>query len=83
MITFALRLARQVRVLLLFAGACATAAAFCAPLAPDRLKVPEGFRVELLTDAVPNARAMTLGRYADGCGVVYVGSMREGKVYVV
>ena len=49
----------------------------------DRLKVPKGFVVELLTDAVPGARAMTLGRYADGKGVLYVGSMGAGKVYAV
>jgi glucose/arabinose dehydrogenase len=60
-------------------GAAASAAAF----APDRLTVPKGFQIELLTDAVPNARAMTLGRFADGKGVVYVGSMGEGKVYAV
>jgi glucose/arabinose dehydrogenase len=54
-----------------------------AAVAPERLRVPKGFQIELLTDAVPNARAMTLGRYADGQGVVYVGSMREGKVYAV
>jgi glucose/arabinose dehydrogenase len=32
---------------------------------------------------VPSARAMTLGRFADGRGVVYVGSMGAGKVYAV
>ena len=54
-----------------------------AALAPDQLQVPAGFRIELLTDAVPNARALTLGRYAQGKGVVYVGSMSAGKVYAV
>ena len=63
-------------------------ALFCASLAnaavpPERLRVPPGFRIELLTDAVPNARAMTLGRFADGKGVIYVGSMGEGKVYAL
>ena len=49
----------------------------------DKLRAPPGFRVELLTDAVPNARAMTLGRQgADGSGIVYVGS-NSGKVYAV
>ncbi len=49
----------------------------------DKLRAPAGFRVELLTDAVPNARAMTLGRQgSDGTGVVYVGSNR-GAVYAV
>ena len=71
----------------LFFAACAIAfvhiAAHAAALAPQRLVVPPGFQIELLTDAVPNARAMTLGRYADGKGVLFVGSMGEGKVYAV
>ena len=49
----------------------------------DQLRAPDGFRVELLTDAVPNARQMTLGRSADGKGIVYVGSASAGKVYAV
>jgi len=49
----------------------------------DKLRVPAGFRVELLTDAVPNARQMTLGRSGDGKGIVYVGSASAGKVYAV
>ena len=49
----------------------------------DKLRVPPGFRVELVTDDVPNARAMALGRYADGRGVLYVGSLQAGKVYAV
>ncbi len=49
----------------------------------DKLRAPPGFRVELLTDAVPNARAMTLGRQgSDGAGIAYVGS-RAGSVYAV
>jgi glucose/arabinose dehydrogenase len=61
--------------------ACAGGAHAAMP--PETLRVPQGFQIELLTDAVPNARAMTLGRYADGRGVVYVGSMGAGKVYAV
>ena len=61
--------------------ACAGGAHAAMP--PESLRVPQGFQIELLTDAVPNARAMTLGRYADGRGVVYVGSMGAGKVYAV
>ena len=49
----------------------------------DRLRLPPGFKIGLLTDAVPNARQMTLGRYADGRGVLYVGSMAAGNVYAV
>jgi glucose/arabinose dehydrogenase len=48
----------------------------------DKLRVPAGFRVELLTDAVPNARQMALGRHDGSQGVVYVGSS-AGKVYAV
>jgi len=63
-------------------GVFACAAAQSAPQF-DKLRAPAGFRVELLTDAVPNARQMTLGRSADGKGIVYVGSAGAGKVYAV
>ncbi len=59
------------------------AAAFAAPAPPERLRVPKGFQIEVLTDAVPNARGMALGRFNGDTGVVYVGTMREGKVYAV
>jgi glucose/arabinose dehydrogenase len=49
----------------------------------DKLRAPPGFRVELLTDAVPDARQMTLGRHGDGKGIVYVGSASAGRVYAV
>ena len=73
------RFARSLGCVLAVVSAQASAAA--APA--DRLRVPPGFKIELLTDDVPNARAMTLGRYADGKGVLYVGSMGAGKVYAV
>ena len=60
-----------------------TRPAVAAPAAPERLRVPKGFQIEVLTDAVPNARGMTLGRFTGDRGVVYVGTMREGKVYAV
>ena len=41
--------------------------------------LPAGFRIELVTDAVPNARQMALGRSADGKSVVYVGSAQRGQ----
>lgn len=47
------------------------------------IKLPAGFHMELLTDRVPDARAMTLGRYNAGRGVLFVGSSRAGKVYAV
>lgn len=57
--------------------------AHAAPAPPERLRVPAGFQIELLTDAVPSARAMSLGRFADGKGVLYVGGAWAGKVYAV
>ncbi len=56
---------------------------FAAKLRLDELHLPAGFQIEVLTGAVPNARQMTLGRYANGHGVIYVGSMGAGKVYAV
>ena len=52
-----------------------------AAVALDKLRLPPGFRIELVTDAVPNARQMALGRSADGKSTVYVGSRSAGKVY--
>ena len=52
-----------------------------AAVALDKLRLPPGFRIELVTDAVPNARQMALGRSADGRSTVYVGSRSAGKVY--
>ncbi len=58
-------------------------AASAAGLPLDKLRLPPGFKIEVLTNAVPSARAMALGRFAaDGRGVVYVGS-GAGKVYAV
>ena len=69
-------IAAVVGMALLAGGAAATAA----PV--ERLRVPPGFRIEVLTDAVPNARALALGRFEGDRGVVYVGS-RAGAVYAV
>jgi len=49
------------------------------PLPLGQLKLPPGFSIELLA-RVPNARQMALGETAAG-RVLYLGSMREGKVY--
>ncbi len=43
------------------------------------LKVPDGFQLHLLTDAVPGARSLAV----DNEGTVYVGSLNEGKVYAI
>ena len=66
----------------MLAGLLAVGGAAAAPQV-EKLRAPSGFQVELLTDAVPNARQMTLGRNGDGKGVVYVGSAQAGKVYAV
>jgi len=67
------------------AGAALIGASIAVNAAPqiDKLRAPPGFRVELLTDAVPNARQMTLGRSGDGKSIVYVGSASAGAVYAV
>jgi len=64
-------------------GACVSPSARAAGVHLELLHAPPGFHVELLTDAVPNAREMALGRFVAGKGVLYVGSMQEGKVYAV
>lgn len=43
------------------------------------IRLPEGFRISLLTDKVPGARSMTL----TAGGTLFVGSIGEGKVYAV
>lgn len=45
----------------------------------DRIKLPPGFRIEQVTDQVPDARAMTFSP----AGTLYVGSRGAGKVYAV
>lgn len=45
----------------------------------NKIKLPDGFHIEVFSDAVPDARSMTLG--ADG--TVYVGTRKEGKVYAL
>ncbi len=43
------------------------------------IKVPPGFNVSIFADNVPNVRTLAYGDQ----GIVYAGSMREGKVYAV
>lgn len=45
----------------------------------DKLTLPEGFKIALYADDVPNARALALGER----GTVFVGSRSEGKVYAL
>ena len=57
----------------------ATQAVAGEPLPMEKLRLPPGFSIEVLA-RVPNARQMALGETAAG-RVLYVGSMREGKVF--
>ena len=70
------------RALVALAGVLASFAALAA-LPIEKLRVPAGFRVELVTDAVANARQMALGRHDGAQSIVYVGSAGAGKVYAV
>jgi len=70
------------RALVVAAGVLASVAACGAPQI-EKLRVPAGFRVELVTDAVPNARQMALGRHDAAQAIVYVGTAGTGKVYAV
>ena len=45
----------------------------------EKLNLPEGFKIEVYADDVPNARHMVRGDK----GTLFVGSMREGKVYAI
>ncbi|MHA7129090.1 PQQ-dependent sugar dehydrogenase [Algoriphagus namhaensis] len=45
----------------------------------DRLKLPEGFKIELWAADVPNARSLALSP----SGVVFVGNRQEDKVYAL
>jgi glucose/arabinose dehydrogenase len=45
----------------------------------DALIVPPGFRVEVFSDSVPNARAMVLGER----GTLFVGTRDDGRVFAV
>jgi len=56
----------------------ATALPALAALPVDRIKVPPGFRIEVLSNAVPSARAMALSPK----GVLYIGSL-DGHVYAL
>src|SRR5262245_37998583 len=63
--------------LLLLVPALACAAAGKPQL--DRIKLPPGFSISVYSDAVPGARSLAQSPR----GIVYVGSMGEGKVYAL
>jgi glucose/arabinose dehydrogenase len=44
----------------------------------DSIRLPEGFRIEMFADDVPNARSMALGEKT-----LFVGTRAEGKVYAI
>lgn len=57
-------------------------AAACAENSAERLAklhVPEGFKLSLFAEGIPDARSMALGED----GAVYVGTRTEGKVYAL
>ncbi|MDX1570661.1 MAG: PQQ-dependent sugar dehydrogenase [Xanthomonadales bacterium] len=62
-----------------FLGLLAASLAWSADLPLDKIRLPEGFKIEVYADNVPNARQMAWGDR----GVLFVGSRREGKVYAV
>ena len=70
------------RSLIALAFACASPLAHAA-LPLDTIKLKPGFRIELVTDRVPNAREMALGPVVDGRATLFVGSQRAGNVYAV
>ncbi|HMK14401.1 MAG TPA: PQQ-dependent sugar dehydrogenase [Burkholderiales bacterium] len=74
--TFMLCITNTLVLLLLALCCCFNATARELPL--DKIKLPPGFAISIYAE-VPGARSMTLG--ADG--TVFVGAMREGKVYAV
>ncbi|MCZ6709669.1 MAG: PQQ-dependent sugar dehydrogenase [Gammaproteobacteria bacterium] len=45
----------------------------------DKLRLPSGFAISVLTDKVDNARQLALG----DSGTLFVGTQREGKVYAI
>ncbi len=65
--------------LLLTAGCATESSAVVARKAADFLRVPAGFRAEILVDNVPNARSMVLSDR----GTLFVGTISGGTVYAV
>lgn len=57
----------------------ATTARSGAALPVENLRLPPGFHIEILSDAVPNARQLAL----DAHGTLYAGSRRAGRVYAI
>jgi glucose/arabinose dehydrogenase len=66
---------------LIILGIVFFAAAFnaCAAIQLDKIKLPPGFEISVVTDKVPVARGMTFGNK----GTLFVGSFNPGVVYAV
>ncbi len=72
----------NIRMLLAVATAAAAPLAHSAT-ALDSIKLPPGFRIELVSDRVPGAREMALGPFDGGRATLFVGTQGAGKVYAV
>ncbi|WP_420992847.1 PQQ-dependent sugar dehydrogenase [Cupriavidus sp. 30B13] len=55
------------------------AAAAADALPVDQIRLPPGFRIDVLSQAVPEARGMTLSP----AGTLFIGTRGEGKVYAI
>lgn len=75
-----MRIAAWVVILIGAALACVPQLATARDALPiERLSLPQGFHVEVLSDQVPGARGMTLGPR----GTLFVGSRAQGNVYAI
>jgi glucose/arabinose dehydrogenase len=72
---YVIRLCAAIAALMMLAPA---SAADQPPLPLEKLQLPPGFKIELVA-RVPNAREMVLGKN----NVLYIGSMKEGKVHAL
>jgi glucose/arabinose dehydrogenase len=70
---------RLVRVLSFLLPAFFTGAIQAQSLPLDKIKLPPGFEISVFADKLPGARSLALGPG----NVLYVGSMRPGRVYAV
>ncbi len=66
---------RLLTALALWTATCQSAAA----LPVEKLRLPPGFQIEVLSDQVPNARQLAMG----SGGTLYAGSRRAGRVYAI
>ncbi|WP_150576940.1 PQQ-dependent sugar dehydrogenase [Pandoraea aquatica] len=75
-----MRIAARTVMLICAALACAPQLATARDALPiERLSLPQGFYVEVLSDQVPGARGMALGPK----GTLFVGSRAQGNVYAI